>query len=289
MKVCVLLYHKNATILFKPQWIQKCITSIQKQTFNNFDVLELNYGQTTLQLYQNSIYENIMIRNHVEAMNYLIQKAKKLKYDYIFNTNIDDYYSHDRFEIQLEYLKDYDMVSCDYNVIKEKNNNDIVLNEYENSKLNIKQFLEENKNIIPHPGVAWNTSFFNELTYKDEIPEEDLRLWQRAIKIKTIFIIPKKLLYYRIHDNQITQLTTQNNKTIMEDTIIDFTNCFEKSIKTFLSWTDLKRIFESWWKKFHFEKQLPNDYELRKIIDKIIGDPIRHRGWFIKIRKDYEW
>lgn len=289
MKVCVLLYHKNATILFKPQWIQKCITSIQKQTFNNFDVLELNYGQTTLQLYQNSIYENIMMRNHVEAMNYLIQKAKKLKYDYIFNTNIDDYYSHDRFEIQLEYLKDYDMVSCDYNVIKEKNNNDIVLNEYENSKLNIKQFLEENKNIIPHPGVAWNTSFFDELIYKDEIPEEDLRLWQRAIKIKTIFIIPKKLLYYRIHDNQITQLTTQNNKTIMEDTIIDFTNCFEKSIKTFLSWTDLKRIFESWWKKFHFEKQLPNDYELRKIIDKIIGDPIRHRGWFIKIRKDYEW
>lgn len=183
-------------------------------------------------------------------------------------------------------------MASDYLVIKQKKDTEIIICEYDNSKLDIKQNLKENNNIIAHPSVAWKSSFFNDLRYENEIPEEDMRLWQRAIdKEKKMFIIPEKLLFYRIHDNQITQMSQQNNIAIMEQCLLDFIHVFEPSNHKdrFLRWTDLTRIFKSWWNHFHPEKKLPTHYDLRKTIDSTIGDPIPRRGWFIKIRKDYEW
>ncbi len=287
-KVCVLLYHKNAMISFKKEWIDKCINSIKQQTFQNFDVLELNYGQNSIQLYEGSIFEHKLLLNHVEAMNYLINIAKEY-YDYIFNVNIDDYYSITRIEEQLKYLNNYDMVTSNHIVFKEKQGKEIILGKYMNSQLDIKKYLDENNNIIPHPVVAWKSSFFDNLAYEQQIPEEDMRLWQRALEQnKTIFIIPEYLLYYRIHDNQITQLNLKINNNIQEQCLNDFSKIFEKSEKSFISWSDILRIFNKWWKYFHSEKKLPSDFDVRRIIDKTQGDPVRHRGWYIKIRKDYK-
>lgn len=290
-KVCVLFYHKNAFVLFKKEWIEKCINSIKQQTFQNFDVLEIDYGQTGKQLYEGSIFEHKMLLNHVDAMNYLIDIAKDY-YDYIINVNIDDYYTLDRIEEQIKCLENsnYDMVASNFVIFKEKNGKEIEISKMENSKQNIKQCLLENYNIIPHPVVAWKSSFFKHLKYEQEIPEEDMRLWQRALKQnKTIFIIPKILCFYRIHDNQITQMNQQHNKTIQDQCLIDFINIFEKTEKIFLTWSDITRIFKEWWKHFHYEKKMPTDYDVRSIIDKTIGDPIPRRGWFIKISKEYEW
>ncbi len=290
-KVCLLLYHKNARIIFKEPWIRKCLNSIRNQTFKDFDVLELNYGQTGIQLYEGSIFEHKMLKNHVDAMNYLIDIAKDY-YDYIFNCNIDDYYSPERIEEQMKYLPHFDLVAGNHISFKEKDGKEMFISHMENSKFDIKQYLSENHNIIPHPLVAWRSSFFNDLRYEQEIPEEDLRLWQRAIKAnKTMFIVPKFLLYYRIHDNQITHLNLKTNITIMEQALLDFIQIFEPSRNknVFLSWSHIVRIFKSWWKHFHPEKKLPTDFDLRKTIDKTIGDPIPRRGWFIKIRKEYVW
>jgi hypothetical protein len=290
MKVCVIFYHKNI-FLFKKEWIDKCIMSIKEQTFKDFDVLELNYDQTGKQLFENSIFEHVPLFNHVEAMNYLIQKAKALCYDYVFNVNIDDYYAPNRIEKQLEYLQNYDMVSSDMICIKEKKGQEIILSTCKNSNLNIKEQLLLNNNIIAHPCVAWKISFFDNLKYENEIPAEDLRLWQRAIDKKTMFIIPEFLLYYRIHDNQITQGTIKKNQTLIDQCLADFISCFEHQThgKMFLSWSDMVRIFKSWWLKFHPEKKIPTDWDLRKTIDATIGDPDPRKGWFIRIRPDYQW
>ncbi len=292
-KVCVLLYHKNAMVIFKKEWIEKCIKSIKQQTFQHFDVLELNYGCTDNQLYENSIFEHKILLNHVEAMNYLIDIAKDY-YDYIFNVNIDDYYTFDRIEKQLFYLENssYDMVASDFIIFTEKKEQEIEIEKKQVSRYNnqLKQYLDENYNIIPHPVVAWKSSFFTNLRYKNEIPEEDMRLWQRALEQnKTIFIIPHTLFYYRIHNNQITQLNKQNNIKIQEECLMNFINIFEKTEKLFLTWTDITRIFQSWWKHFHPEKKIPTDYDVRRTIDKTIGDPIPRKGWFIKIQKECEW
>jgi hypothetical protein len=139
-------------------------------------------------LIENSIFEQKILFNHVEAMIHLIQKARHLGYDYIFNTNIDDYYATNRIEKQLEYLKDYDLVSSDLICIKEKNGKELVLSSIKNSTLDIKEQLKSNNNIIAHPVVAWKSSFFDKLKYENEIPEEDMRLWQRAINNDKIMV-----------------------------------------------------------------------------------------------------
>ncbi len=206
-KVCVILYHKNILKILKKSWVDKCINSLKNQSYKDFDVLELDYGNTCTQFYENSIFESISLNNHVEAMNYLIQKAKDLQYDYIFNCNIDDYYHNDRIKIQLKYLETYDMVSSDYIVFKEHNEQQIVMYNNKFSNLDIIEKLNSNVNIIGHPCVAWNASFFDKLTYIDDIPHEDIELWKRALSAgKKIYIIPQILLYYRFHPKQITQL-----------------------------------------------------------------------------------
>lgn len=284
MKVCAILYHKNAYSLLKPSWITKCIHSIQNQTFQDFDVLELNYDQTNKQLYPGSIYEQKILPNHVHAMNHLIHKARDMGYDYIFNINLDDYYDLERFEIQLKYLQTYDMVASNFYIIKDKHGQEYVLDKKQNNNYNIVKELKNNYNPIPHPSVGWKRSFFDSLTYYDEIPEEDLRLWQRAIETKTMYIVPHFLLYYRIHDNQITQQKKVNNNEIIKKSIEDFCACFEKTTKVFLTWNTITSLFHQWWKKFHPYKPIPSDNIRRTIIDAKWGEPVPRQGWFVKMK-----
>lgn len=220
MKICIILFHKNIYQLLRPEWITKSLQSLQDQTYKDFDVLEIDYGGTNLQLYPTSKFINQNLKNHVEAMNYLIDLAKSQNYDYIFNWNIDDYYSVHRIQAQLAYLPKYDIVSGDHiSFQNRKDGTEKIVSEHNYSKLNkqIEQNLKIGHNIIAHPCVAWKTSFFENFRYLDEIPMEDLKLWQRAITTnKKIFIVPQILLYYRIHDNQITQKTKNKEKNYLK-------------------------------------------------------------------------
>ena len=49
MNICVIIYHSNILSLYKEEWISECLTSISKQTYKNFYILELNYGKNTIQ------------------------------------------------------------------------------------------------------------------------------------------------------------------------------------------------------------------------------------------------
>ncbi len=208
-KVCIILFHRNALKLFDIRWISKSLESLKNQTYQDFDVLELDYGDTHKQLYETSNFESVLLPNHAYAMNYLIAKAKVLNYHYVFNWNIDDYYAIDRLRSQLAYLPKYDVVSGDHVSFREKSDRtEKIVSEHNYSQYNgtIPEHLKMGHNVIAHPCVAWKMSFFENFEYQDEIPKEDLKLWQRAITSnKKFFIVPRVLLYYRIHDNQITQ------------------------------------------------------------------------------------
>ena len=43
-KCAVILFHKNLKKIYKWRWIQKCIESVINQSYQNFDILEINYG-----------------------------------------------------------------------------------------------------------------------------------------------------------------------------------------------------------------------------------------------------
>jgi hypothetical protein len=217
----VVVYHKNASKLYKPHWIQKCLDSIYYQTCQDFDVLELCYGDEDedLTLHYSSAHKlreqgrwwrlHEPMENHVYAMNTLIHHAFSFNhYDVVFNVNLDDFYEIHRFEEQLQFIPEYDIVSSNLVYIEEKDGQDIrcqgqpiVL-----SDTNVDERLRIDWNVIAHPCVCMTRNFWDKYGPYDvnAIPREDLNLWKKANQNGAKFkIIDKNLLFYRIHNNQI--------------------------------------------------------------------------------------
>lgn len=225
MKVGVILFHKKIPIIYKIEWITLCLETLNQQTYQDFDILEICYGEENISLCeiydylfkkQKKYYWHKVLKNHIHAQNFLLNKAfKEMDYDVVFNVNLDDFYSPHRFEIQLEVIKKgYDLVSSNFTYIEEGNYNQKNLNvayiprNYKNRPNEyIKYKLNSGENIIAHPCVAYTRNFWENAGegYPDEIPKEDFLLWKRMInKGMKFFILPHYLLFYRIHGNQIT-------------------------------------------------------------------------------------
>jgi len=215
MRCGVIFYHKNIFKIYNRRWVEKCVSSIIDQTIQDFTIYEVNYGGDGISLFsgiqnlrQKIFFTNCEMNNHAEAMNFIIDIAFQNGEDFIFNTNLDDYYSLDRMEKQIEALEmGFDVVSSDFCYMREVEGEDEVF-----VHKNILQFgsisenINKNHNIIAHPAVAFSKRFWSDNRYSpSEIPEEDLFLWKRAIdKGYKFYIHPEELLFYRIHQNQIT-------------------------------------------------------------------------------------
>jgi len=216
MKVGVILYHKNIE-RYKREWVDKCVASLELQTYQDFEVFELCYDDikiTLAEYLQRSpeflvhVVDHKPLPNHVHAQNYLLDMLfKTLDFDYVFNVNLDDYYDRRRFELQLEMIeRGYDFVAANFQHTEEgPNGYDVVGFKFEASKYSIGEELLRGHNIVGHSSVCYSKNFW--LTYgpyPDTIPHEDLDLWQRAANTGAVIgIHPEILLYYRRHRNQI--------------------------------------------------------------------------------------
>lgn len=202
MKTALLVYHSNATQLYPKEWIDEFKFSIENQDYADFDVIELNYGDDDLRIFNNSKYHKIFLPNHIYAMNNLIEHTLLNGYKIIANTNIDDIYSLDRLRLQINKIKEgYDLVSSNFVYFGERENVMTM------SKYYIKDELNKDHNVICHPIVVTHKDFWNDgLRYNNILGSEDLDLWKRAIAIgRKFYILDEYLLQYRIHSNQITK------------------------------------------------------------------------------------
>lgn len=217
MKSCVILYHKNINKIYKPEWINECITSIVNQTYKDYYVYDLNYGNDDFNFkkYFPKKYKFFKeeFKNHVGAMNFLLDECVKKKFDAVFNINLDDYYHEDRFKIQIEKIKEgYDIVSSNFKIIR-LNDNSNRFETYEKMIFDKESIVDRfiiGDNIIAHPCVCYSKKFIQNNKYLDEIPEEDFKLWKRTINDYKFYICNEFLLNYRIHSNQITSTNTTN-------------------------------------------------------------------------------
>lgn len=211
----MIFYHKNAKTIYNPDWIQRCYRSINQQSYQDFDVFELDYGGKDNRLFEGMkgkyIHFNIEMENHIEAMNFMISACFKSGYDVVFNTNIDDWYHFERFEKQLAVLGPgkNDLVSSNFYYAETDSTDKIIITKNMNMVAfgDIGHQLKHNHNVVAHPCVAMHRNFWDDdLHYNDLVGYEDLDLWQRAHeKGKKIHILEDYLLYYRIHDKQITK------------------------------------------------------------------------------------
>jgi hydroxymethylpyrimidine pyrophosphatase-like HAD family hydrolase len=216
MKTGVIIYHNNIETLYDKHWVDKSIKSILNQTDKNFILYELNYNGENKSIIDNNNFKKFFwyekLQNYAESMNFLLDKAFNDGCDCVFNTNLDDFYSPERFSLQKEMLieNDLDIVSSDFCYIEEKEIDGVkkdVITKYKNIATKyIKENLESGHNVIAHPAVCYNKRFWsdNENRYDiNKTPVEDFDLWKRSIKRGYRFGIHKSiLLYYRIHKKQ---------------------------------------------------------------------------------------
>jgi|LakMenE18May11ns_1017448.scaffolds.fasta_scaffold9959678_32 hypothetical protein len=216
MKRGVIIYHSNIKKIYSDRWVNKSLESMLNQTENDFIFYELNYGDDHTSLVSNTNKNKVnfwsqKLSNYAEAMNILLDNAFNDGCDYVFNTNLDDYYSPDRILLQTKMIKenDLDIVSSDFCYIEEQNRpeEEDVITLYKNIVTPyIKENLEAGHNVIAHPSVCYNKRFWEDKENRYDInktPKEDLDLWVRSIRRGYKFGIHKDLLlYYRIHKNQ---------------------------------------------------------------------------------------
>lgn len=215
MKIGVVFFHKNATKICSRKWIDQCVNSIKHQTYNELNFYEINYGSDSHKFVEGSTFFNKKLKNHAEAMNFIIDQAFEDGCDYVFNTNIDDFYERSRVQEQLKVLKKgYDIVSSDFFEVNEESE----ITAYRNMSGHGSIFgnLMIDHNVIGHPGVAYSKNFwqnpFNRYGIND-IPEEDLLLWKQAITSGYKFkIINEPLFSYRRHENQICKPNNEHDE-----------------------------------------------------------------------------
>ena len=203
MKVAVIIFHKQSH-RYNSEWVQKCLHSIQNQTYKSFDVFELDYGNEHTQLYPNSNFMSLELPTHAEAHNLLLDQVFTLGYDCAMNVNIDDIYTLDRFAKQVPWIENgFDVISSNFYHIDERGRvtgslaMDAKLPEVE---------ARRGHNIIAHPVCCYSRNFWTNCTKlrASEIPKDDFELWKRSYGKFKFKILPNFLLYYRVHGQKVS-------------------------------------------------------------------------------------
>lgn len=198
----------------KEEDLMASIESVIGQTFNDFEFIIVNDNpenytiRMLVESYAKKDNRIKIINNKInlglaESMNIGASMAKG---KYILRTDADDICDLRRFEKQYKIIKeyDYDLVCSDYYFIDEQGNMiDRTINWYDSKS--IKKLLPYH-NVIHHPTVLMKTSIFRSLNgYRNFPCAQDYDLWLRMVANNcSFYMVPEKLLYYRIRENSIT-------------------------------------------------------------------------------------
>lgn len=209
-EICgVIVYHKNAIMNYQEEWITKFKNSILRQTYSNYRIYELNYGNDNYRIFDESKFYQIELHNHVEAMNCLLQICLNDGVSSVFNTNVDDSYDINRFQLQIDEINNgFDVVSSNFCYVTDFYGEDMITKSFLFDKMDIQFELDKDHNVIAHPCVCYSKKFIENNRYNSQgVPREDLDLWKESIHNGFKFkILEPILLYYRIHSNQVTKL-----------------------------------------------------------------------------------
>ena len=208
MRSVVIIYHQNIEEIYAKEWIDEAVSSVHGQTYQDFEIYELNYGGDDYRLFDGKFF-SIEMKNHIEAMNFLITMAFEDGADVVFNTNLDDISLPERFEKQIAAIKrGYQLVSCNFTYFGEENR---LMNMTGCGDIG-RNFRREH-NVICHPAVCYHSSFWDQKYNESLVGYEDFDLWKRQYaKRKKFFILDDYLLLYRIHSGQITKKFDKHGK-----------------------------------------------------------------------------
>ena len=206
------------------KYIKKTIESVLEQTFIDFEFIIINDASTdeTSTLIKSFIdsriryYENEHNQKLIKVLNFAIQISIG---DYIARIDADDIMHKQRLSKQVLFLEQnlsYVLVASHVNLIRENTFTNEILG-YSESHEDL-QFEMAFYNPIVHPSVLIRKNKFTEpfLRYSfDFIHVEDYKLWTSLIQIGLFYTIPESLTYYRLHNEQISFINQEFQKSRM--------------------------------------------------------------------------
>jgi glycosyltransferase involved in cell wall biosynthesis len=190
-------------------YIKEAIDSILNQTFTDFEFLIIDDASSdaTVSIIKTYIDQRIqLIEKSINSgyTNSLNQGFKLAKGEFIARMDADDISSLERFEKQIAFLeKNPDTVLCGSCFSKIGTGDVIIVPEnHENIKLALLR-----GNCMAHPSVMMRKQSLDEFPEIYDVskePAEDYDLWVRLASRSKLHNIQEVLLYYRVHETQVS-------------------------------------------------------------------------------------
>lgn len=181
--------------------------SLRNQSHKCFDVIIINDGVANP---PNHLFSGL----NCKVLNYSSTPAKNREYglniicesgyDVVILSDIDDYNKSNRVEKSLEYLKQYDCIANDLNIVNSEK--ELIVSDYfKNSHMipnciNL-EFLED-KNICGFSNTAMKTDIIYPVEFPQDVRIVDWYFFTKLLLEKhSIGFVPEALTYYRQHEN----------------------------------------------------------------------------------------
>lgn len=221
VSVLMSVYNEN------PEYLDVAVQSILNQTLQNFEFILINDGSITAIKDKLETYTDKRIVLIHNPENYGLTKSLNIglriaKGRYIARMDSDDYSYPQRLELQYKYMEKHPEIAILGTWIKAAGKTEkaggCVPSEWRYTRM-----LFDNVGIF-HPTAFMRKSFLdtNHIFYDEDIKKsQDYALWTQCLSIGKMYVFPKILLDYRIHDMQISKknLTEQNyyNRIVREN------------------------------------------------------------------------
>lgn len=205
------------------KYVEDALSSIMKQSYTNLEIVVINDCSTdnTLSILESLAKQDARIRIisndvNLKLIDTLNKGVELCTGEYIARMDADDISFPDRIAKQVAFLeenKDYDIVSTQFYTFRVGTKKRNLYHNPEHFE-DLKAYLLFRSGIC-HPAVMIRKSLFtdNQLSFEKEyLHVEDYALWVKAAYITKLANLPEPLLYYRIHDSQVSVIN--ENKQI---------------------------------------------------------------------------
>ncbi len=203
------------------KYIRETIESVLNQTYTGFEYIIIDDGSTdtTKQIITSFSDERIILveANHGGIVQALNLGLKESQGQYIVRIDADDVCVSHRFETLLTYMEEHsNVVVCGSWATKINKDGEMRggLQYPPVEDVAIRKYAILHNPFI-HPSVIVRKKVISQVGgYRNFKHNEDYELWTRILKVGAGHNIPKDLILYRIHDNQVTRKANLHMKVI---------------------------------------------------------------------------
>ena len=207
----------------KEKYLISFLTSLEKQTYLNFDLIVVNDGYKNFKEVKHRYktlniielkYSNTHAKNREFGINYILDN----KYDILIFGDSDDYFKDNRVQVSIEYLAKYDIVVNDLSLFKEE----IVFSEqYISNRINNNTEIDlefiKNKNIFGMSNTAIKLGDLDKISFDKELIAIDWYLFSFLLinGYRAVFTTQTET-FYRQHGQNIIGIGELTRESVLK-------------------------------------------------------------------------